>query len=138
MRDGRSNRKANVIQFLSMLDKDCQQNFTNLVSLAQNLKLDGFEDINWQCATWIINSGRLLKLSGKNATTASLLFNFSPKLGGQEITKWWSDLIKALLVLRFHRKHQSTSNQRNFITAAGYVAHAAMKTDSQVDRKSVV
>lgn len=125
MSDGRSQRKAKVIPFIDRLERDRNANLQALVSKAQLLKLDGFESVKWHESNWNITSGRLVKQTGKNIKVASFAFTLSPKLGAEPLVDSWSEVCKALFVLRFHRKHQSTPNQRNFITAVGYAAAAA-------------
>jgi hypothetical protein len=132
MADGRSQRKARVIPFVSKLDHDRAKNLNELIAKAQLLKVLGFENIVWEQPTWNINDGRLIKLTGKNVQSLSLNFQFPPKLGGQAIPGEWADLAKALLILRFHRKHQSAPNQRNFITAVACVAFEALKQNRGV------
>ncbi len=127
MADGRSQRKARVIPFVSKLDHDRARNFNELIAKAQLLKVLGFENIVWEQPTWNINDGRLIKLTGKNVQSLSLNFQFPPKLGGEPLPGEWADLAKALLILRFHRRHQSAPNQRNFITAVACVAFEALK-----------
>ena len=127
MSDARSKRKARVLSFISLLDKDRQINFLSLINKAKKLELEGFEALQWDQSVWIIKAGRLIKHAGKNPSSASIFFQYPPKLGGAEIHRKWADLIKALFLLRFHRKHQSAPNQRNFIAAAAYVAHEAVK-----------
>jgi len=125
MSDGRSKRKAKVIRFIDKVDKDRTVNFIHLVQKSKMYELEGFEKINWRESTWTITAGRLLIHSGKNSTKVDLNFLYSPSLGGTPISDNWDILIKALVVLRFHRRQQSVTNQRNFITAAGYVAYVA-------------
>lgn len=132
MADGRSQRKARVIPFVSRLDQDRTKNLYELVDKAKLLKLPGFERIVWEESVWNITDGRLIKLTGKNIQSLSLNFQFPPKLGGLRIPGDWADLAKALLVLRFHRKHQSAPNQRNFITAIACVAFEALKQNRGV------
>lgn len=136
MSDGRSNRKARVIPFISKLDKDRQTNFKFLLERARLLKMDGFNLIEWHTSAWVVTAGRLVKATGKNTTKSTFNFNYSPKLGGDELVGEWSDLIKSLMLLRFHRKNQTASNQRNFITAAGYVAHCACNKNLSLIRLS--
>ena len=127
MADGRSNRKSKVVAFIDSLGRDRKNNFTNLVAKAKKLQLEGFEKIDWSDSTWTVTAGRLVKLTGKNTISSSFNFMYSPSLGGATIDGEWADLTKALFVLRFHRKHQAAPNQRNFITALGYIANSANK-----------
>ncbi len=127
MKDGRSVRKARVIPYVERIDLDRSLNFNTLVARAKMLKPEGFESIVWADDVWTIAEGRLTKLTGKNSKTAAFKFNLSPSLGGTPLRQDWGDLCKALFILRFHRKHQAAPNQRNFITAVGYVANAAVK-----------
>lgn len=102
---------------------DRQINFDALVKKAKQFDLEGFDKKEWDQDTWNITAGRLLKLSGKNVQKVTLSFNYPPKLGGEVIQSSWSELTKAILVLRFHRSQQAAPNQRNFITAIGYVSY---------------
>lgn len=66
MTDRRSQRKAGVVQFLSLLDIDRLKNRDSLVERAKSLTLDGFDMALWDDSEWVITEGRLVKLSGKN------------------------------------------------------------------------
>jgi len=132
--DGRSNRKTKVIPFLDRLGRDRKANINALMDNAKRLKLEGFEQIAWEQATWQITAGRLIKLTGRNSEVVSFNFMYSPSLGGGVLKGDWSHVAKALMVLRFHRKHQSSPNQRNFITAVGYVAFSANKLGLDLSR----
>ncbi len=121
MADKRSQRKASVVQFLSRLDVDRLKNSASLVERAKSLTLDGFDMTLWDNAEWIITGGRLLKLTGKNVSKVTLNFHYALPLDKGELKSEWADLIKALMVLRFHRDNQSAPNQRNFIAAVSYV-----------------
>lgn len=125
MSDGRSSRKAKVVPFIDRLERDRQVNLQALVSKAKLMSLDGFESIDWDDSVWQVNAGRLIKLTGINLRSASFAFSLPPKLGSQFLCEGWGAVAKALFVLRFHRKHQSTPNQRNFIAAIGYISFAA-------------
>ncbi len=116
--------RTNVVQFISRLEKDCSENFRSLCERAKMLKLEGFEDVNWESSLWTIARGRLVKITGKNCKATTLNFQFAPKLGGAELTGVWLEVAKALFVLRFHRGNQTATSQRFFITAIGYVAFA--------------
>ncbi|BFM08912.1 hypothetical protein [Halioxenophilus aromaticivorans] len=127
MSDGRSNRKAKVVPFLDRLERDRNKNVKSLVSKAKLMKLEGFESVNWAESVWQITSGRLVKLTSHNIRAFRIGFCFPRQLGGEVLPESWGDIAKALFVLRFHRKHQASNNQRNFIAAIGYIAHAAME-----------
>lgn len=128
----RSSRRGRVVPFLNYLDKDRQSNFQDLVKKAKKFELEGFEDINWEDSVWYIKGGRLIKETGRNSSVVSLCFQYSPKLGGTTIKHEWADLIKALFLLRFHRRNQAVSNQRSFITAFSYVAYEASKQEQKI------
>lgn len=132
MADKRSQRKASVVQFLTRLDKDRLANFSFLVKKAKSLNLEGFDFNVWDKSSWTITSGRLLKLSGKNVLQVTLNYYYAPTLGGTPLEGEWADLVKAILVLRFHRDQQSAPNQRNFITAVSYVAYEVVKHGQQL------
>lgn len=132
MFDGRSNRKAKVVPFVDRLERDRTENLSSLVSKAKLMKLEGFESIIWDDLKWHVHAGRLVKLTGKNIKSASFGFSLSPKLGSEPLDGCWERVAKALFVLRFHRKHQATPNQRSFITAVGYVSFAAKQLGQEL------
>lgn len=134
MADGRSNRKAKVVPFIGRLERDRKANLLVLISKAKMMRLEGFNVVEWGDNTWQVNGGRLIKLMGKNTKSASFNFSLSPKLGSDTLKSDWEAVAKALFILRFHRKHQSTPNQRNFITAIGYVAYAASELGQYLAR----
>jgi hypothetical protein len=121
MVDKRSQRKASVVQFLSHLDIDRLKNSASLVARAKSLKLDGFNMKLWDESEWVITEGRLVKLSGKNVSKVTLNFHYALPLDKGALKSEWADLVKAMIVLRFHRDNQSAPNQRNFIAAVSYV-----------------
>lgn len=127
-------RKAKVIPFISKLDKDRDANFAALLQCAKTITLDGFEQVSWDDAVWHITGGRLIKLTGRNMKSAALYFIFPPKLGGNNISESWADLIKAFFILRFHRKNQALPNHRNFIAAVAYIAYVANEYQMSVPR----
>ncbi|WP_201606388.1 integrase [Psychrobacter okhotskensis] len=124
MPDNRSKRKAKVISFVTIED-DRASNLLSLINLAKKLKLEGFESVVWQDSPWVITGGRLVNQTGKHNTQATIDFALPPKLGDESLKNEWADVAKALFVLRFHRKNQAIPNQRNFITAIGYIYYAA-------------
>lgn len=124
MPDNRSKRKTKVISFISIED-DRASNLSSLIDLAQKLKLEGFETVVWQDSLWVITGGRLVKQTGKHNIKATMDFALPPKLEGEALTSEWAAVAKALFMLRFHQKNQAISNQRNFITAIGYIYYAA-------------
>lgn len=126
MPDNRSKRKTKVISFITIED-DRASNLSSLINLAKKLKLEGFESVVWQDSPWIITGGRLIKQTGKHSTQATIDFILPPKLEGEALTSEWADVAKALFVLRFHQKNQAVPNQRNFITAIGYIYYTAKK-----------
>ncbi|SES74617.1 integrase [Thorsellia anophelis] len=134
MSDGRSNRKAKVIPFVDRLERDRNENLKSLASKAKLMKLEGFESVVWDAPEWQVVSGRLVRLTGKNTKSASFSFSLSPKLDSESLDGCWELVAKALFVLRFHRKHQSAPNQRNFITAIGYVSFAAKQLGQDLFR----
>ncbi|MFS6938982.1 hypothetical protein [Neisseria animaloris] len=134
MSDARSNRKTKVIPFIDRLEYDRRTNLHALVNKAKLMSLEGFESIDWNNSVWQINAGRLVRLTGKNSKTASFTFSLSPKLGSQPLDGCWELVTKALFILRYHRKYQSTPNHRNFITALGYVSFAAKQIGQNLSR----
>lgn len=132
MSDGRSNRKAKVVPFVDRLERDRNENLKSLVSKAKLMKLEGFESVVWDGPEWQVDAGRLVKLTGKNTKSVSFGFSLSPKLRSELLDGCWELVAKALFVLRFHRKHQSAPNQRNFITAIGYASFAAKQLGQEL------
>lgn len=131
MKDNRSSRHARVIPFLTRLEKDRNKNLNQLIDLAKSLVLEGFEKVAWNDHTWVITAGRLLQSSGRNMRKAPLKFTFSKNLSSNEepFPVVWADLIKSLMVLRFHQKNQNIGNQKAFITVAGYIAHEMLQSN---------
>jgi len=127
MADKRSERKSSVAQFLSRLDKNRVVNLASLIEKAKQLEMEGFDRDAWNDEVWTITAGRLIKQGGKNVKKITLGFSYAPKLGGGALVGEWADVVKALMALRFHRDHQAVENQRNFISAAGYVAFEMAK-----------
>lgn len=127
MADKRSERKFSVVQFLSRLDINRVMNLASLIEKAKMLEMEGFDHDAWNNEIWTINAGRLIKQGGKNVKKVTLSFSYAPKLGGGALVGEWAELVKALMVLRFHRDCQAIENQRNFISAAGYLAFEMAK-----------
>ena len=125
MSDGRAIRKTKVIRFIDRLEKNRQLNLEGLITKAQMLKLKGFEKINWDENLWEITGGRLIKVGGKNSKSISLNFRYAPNLGQDNLVDDWNKVAKSLMMLRFHRRNQDVSNQRDFITVVGYIAYSA-------------
>ncbi len=123
MADKRSQRKSNVVQFLTKLDRDRSSNLNSFIQKAKSLEIDGFNFEKWNEPLWSINAGRLLKLSGKNVSKLTLSFSYAQSLGSNPLEDTWADLVKSVVVIRFHRSHQSAPNQRNFISAISYVIY---------------
>lgn len=134
MSDRRSKRTSSVVPFIDGLEKDRNKNFICLIEKSKQLKMDGFEKNVWEDPSWVVIKGRLIKNTGKNTAKTTFNFNYSPSLGGDVISGDWADLAKALMSLRFHRKHQASSNQRIFITAIGYIAYCANKKNLSLVR----
>ena len=134
MTDGRSKRKAKIVPFVDRLERERNENLKSLVSKAKLMKLEGFESVVWDDPEWQVDSGRLVKLTGNNTKSATFGFALSLKLGSAPLDGCWGLVAKALFVLRFHRKHQSASNQRNFITAIGYVSFTAKQLGQELVR----
>lgn len=132
--DGRSTRKARVVPFLSQLDRNYIANLDKMVQLAQQL-MTQLPGAAWESDTWTVNSGRLLRQSGRKAEKASINFKYSPKLGladADSLDVGFADLVKALVVLRFHRKAQSVANIRQFIYAISFVAYELRQQERSV------
>ena len=132
MVDKRSIRGTKVVPFLSKLEKDCSKNICALIERAKLLNLEGFDSVVWSDSSWEIASGRLLKQTSRNSNSVSLSFCFPAKLGGEPLPANWADLIKAFFLIRFHRKSQAITNQRNFITAASYVTYFAIRVNCDI------
>lgn len=134
MADKRSSRKAKVIRFIDRIETDRKKNLQALQNKARLMSLEGFESIEWDDNVWRVNGGRLVKLTGKNAKSATFQFSLPEKLGSTTLSGDWATAVKALFILRFHRKYQSTPNQRSFITAVSYVSHAASELGQELVR----
>lgn len=128
MSDNRSKRRTKVISFVT-IEYDRASNLSSLINLAKKLKLEGFESVVWQDSLWIITGGRLVKQTGKHSIQATIDFVLAPKLGSEALTNEWANVAKALFVLRFHQKNQAIPNQRNFITAIGYIYYVAKQVN---------
>lgn len=133
MADGRSNRRNKVVAFVDRLGKDRAENYNALLQKAKKLELDGFDKVKWIDISWTITKGRLTKSTGKNIQKSAFYFQYSPSLGKGTFTGKWGGLAKALFMLRFHRKNQAAANQRNFITAFGYIAYSAVLLKQNID-----
>lgn len=110
---------------MGRLEQDSTLNLHSLCERAKLLRLEGFEDVVWEAPSWVISGGRLVKITGKNCKSTTLNFILAPKLGGAQLSGSWAEVAKSLFVLRFHRKNQSVTSHRFFITAIGYVAFAS-------------
>ena len=128
MSDNRSKRKTKVISFVT-IEEDRASNLSNLIDLAQSLKPEGFESVVWQDSLWVITGGRLIKQAGKHSVQATIDFSLPPKLESEALIDDWANVAKALFVLRFHQKNQAMPNQRNFITAIGYIYYSAKQVN---------
>lgn len=132
MSDKRSERKASVAQFLARLDKNRAVNLVSLIEKAKQFEMEGFDRNAWDDDVWTITAGRLIKQNGKNVSKVTLGFLYAPKLGGGPLVGEWAAIAKALMMLRFHRDQQAVENQRNFISAIGYVAFEMAKLGLRV------
>jgi integrase len=101
---------------------------------AKKLEIEGLEQEDWNNNIWTVKSRRLSKQSGKNVLSATLIFNFPPKISRNPLPNDWSDLIKTLVLLRLHRNNQSIANQRMFIAAVGCIAHEAFKISPYISQ----
>ncbi|MCH2058861.1 MAG: hypothetical protein MK214_20035 [Thalassotalea sp.] len=132
MTDGRNNRQAKVIPFLNRITKDRLENLNSIINTAKILTPNGFENVDRDASVWVISSGRLTRLTGKNTNSVKFNFTLPPKLGGKPLLDSWAELAKSLLVLRFHRNHQAAPNQRNFITAIAYISYFASSLGREI------
>ncbi|MDK2129287.1 integrase [Acinetobacter baumannii] len=132
MRTEKVLRKSKVIPFLTSLEIDRQENFKNLVSKAKLLKLEGFDPLQWDEEVWEITGGRLLQQNGRNSLSITINFIYPPKLGGEKIKGNWENLVKALLLLRFHSKQQNLTNQRWFVLVASYINYAVQSRNASI------
>jgi integrase len=132
MRTEKVLRKSKVIPFLTSLEIDRQENFKNLVSKAKLLKLEGFDPLQWDEEVWEITGGRLLQQNGRNSLSITINFIYPPKLGGETIKGNWENLVKALLLLRFHSKQQNLTNQRWFVLVASYINYAVQSRNASI------
>ena len=115
----------NVVRFISQLEQDRWSNLLALVECAKRLSMVGFEAVEWDSPTWLIQAGSLTKSPGKRPGPAEINFCYHPSVGGLPLEGSWGSAAKALMCLRFHRNSQMMSNQRNFVTAIAFVAHMA-------------
>jgi len=110
-------------------ERDLDLRAWKLYSHAWQKKIPGLENVGKCDHVWKITSGPLLKDSGRNAESATLNFSLPSKLGGGRLWAWqapqWEYVAKGIVRMRIIRSNQSLSNQRNFISAVGYVKHAA-------------
>jgi hypothetical protein len=134
MSDKRSERKSSMTQFLTRLDKDRLVNLASLIEKAKQLEMAGFDRNAWDDEVWTITAGRLIKQSGRNVNKMTLGFSYAPKLEGGPLAGEWADVVKALMVVRFHREQQAIENQRNFIAAVGYLSFEMAKKKLRVFR----
>lgn len=128
MSDLRIRKVSNHAPFRIKDESEKAMRLFRLLELAESLKMQGFEDIDFNKSEWVITSGRLLHQKGKNTKSVTLKFVFPSEFGGHSLTRvWygWTWVCKSLMLLRFHRHHQAVPNQRNFIKAVGYVSYAA-------------
>src|SRR5580704_5595351 len=69
-------------------------------NLAKKLEIEGFGQEDWSNNIWTVKSRRLSKQPGKNVLTATLIFNFPPKISKNPLPNDWANLVKALVLLR--------------------------------------
>lgn len=65
---------AKVTAFLSRLEQDRATNLALLVSKAQMLGMQGFENIVWGEPRWIFTAGPMTLLSAKRSGSPSIYF----------------------------------------------------------------
>lgn len=126
--------KLKLLPSFDRLERDRKANLQTLLAKAKLMKLDGFESITWADDIWLVTGGRLVKLTGNNTSSAFFHFLLPPKLNSEALKGGWEGVAKSLFILRFHRKNQSTPNQRNFLTAIGYVSHAASQSGQDLHK----
>lgn len=117
-----------VVPFVSGLEIDRENNVRLLVERAKKIVPLGFEAVEWCASTWLVTDGPLSVSPGKRAGDASINFITPPKLGAKPFNGEWGDVIKALMMLGFHRKPTAMANIRKFVASAGCIAHFAGTT----------
>lgn len=122
--DGRTDRRAKVVPFISKLEHDRKKNLARLKALAESLR-DHITNDDWQADVWNIVAPSLLSPAGKNRNSATMAFVGQERIGGEVLRGEFNIIAKALVVLRYHRSSQSLENQRSFITAISYVERYA-------------
>lgn len=122
--DGRGQRRAKVVSFLSKLEHDRRANLEKLKALANQLR-DQLTSDPFDSNLWEIVAVGLLRRAGKNRNSATLSFTAQERIGGCVLGGDFNTVAKALVVLRYHRRAQAIENQRSFITAVSYVEVAA-------------
>lgn len=114
---------AKVTAFLSRLEQDRATNLALLVSKAQMLGMQGFENIVWGEPRWIFTAGPMTLLSAKRSGSPSIYFRHAPKIGAHPLEGDWESAAKSLFCLRAHRSNQKISNHQSFVTAISYIGH---------------
>lgn len=120
-------RARKVVPFLSTVEKAREGNRDRLVDAAKKILPTVLPGAQWDEPLWTITGGRLLVQKGKNVGRVTLEFTEPVKVSRDALAGDFAEIVKALVILRFNRSQQAVTNQRNFITAFGYVAVAARK-----------
>lgn len=126
--DGRSERRAKVVPFISKLTRNRRANLDRIKARADELREQLTPD-PWENDVWNVIASGLLRRAGKNRNSATLAFFAQERLGGMAMGGDFNTIAKALVVLRYHRSAQALENQRSFITAVSYVEVAASGVD---------
>jgi integrase len=111
---------ANIVQFLDILDKDCNINQTALVAMAAKLKSLGVVD--WLSAKWNVTAVFAHKTRGHETRKRKYLnfYRCTPNHGTPMVGPI-SDVIKAMTVHRFHEGGQGAENTQHFINGWRYI-----------------
>lgn len=137
--------KDHGIQFLLNLSENSNTNLTNLICSAKLLK-SICED--WDHDIWEIVEEKIKNQTGRNVITATLAFMISTKLVNNEDKTSirthagddYGECVKSLVMLRYETAGQSLSNQRQFVSAFGYISFVAKKYNCSIfdiDRRVV-
>ncbi len=121
--DGRSERRAKVLPFLSKVERQRKDNLEKLKVLASAI-IEQLTSSEWKSETWSITATNLLRRAGRNRKSATLTFRAQERAGGALLRDEFNLVAKALVVLRYHRHAQAIENQRSFVTAITYIASA--------------
>lgn len=119
--------QANIIAFISTVDKNCQINQALLIEKA---KLCGaFSNVDWDDSSWDVTPAYAHCKRGSKANRPNDFIHFTrhaPKAKkiGDPLEEPLADIVKALVALRYFYRGQSLSSHMTFIRACRYVRDA--------------